>query len=417
MRSINFFALLILTVSTAVSQDGSQDAGEAAALKARVEAAVKDLSSDDFDVRQKAQQELGAMGRRAHPHLKRFIDHKDPEVRLRIGDLLAPKTASPLRREVEEVPGPQEPKRRLRSRRSPINPGVEIDPFVLFRRGDFFGGGLDPRDPGSLHRFMEKRMQELMGPRGGRSRSAQPGQSSVRSTVQLSSPELGQVRFERSGDGIKLSITPPDGERKDYSAPNIETFAKENPEVYSRLKGTGIFQNSGLTRSWSFRTQGGFGGGGLRPWRSSPQAAPLDRGGRDSDAAPTKPVPLRRKGRFPSESPKDTPQKKPRLGATVREAPSAAPNGSPTLLVEKVEKGGVADGLGLKRGDVILRVNTRKVQGLAQLQDAVRSAPKNAMWSIWVRRNGAVRILAGTGDRAGVKRGGTPVPLKKSRDL
>lgn len=60
-----------------------------AQLSEEVEAALARLGSEDFDEREAAQAELGALGRKAAPILRAALGHEDDEVRSRVQDLLA----------------------------------------------------------------------------------------------------------------------------------------------------------------------------------------------------------------------------------------------------------------------------------------------------------------------------------------
>ena len=413
MRYSLAIAILLSVALNAVGQDTPRSGNTSSDFERQVESAVKDLTSGDFERREKAQAKLKSFGSKAHPYLAKHRDHSDPEARLRIRNLLdSPRKVAPLKRE----DGTKVPRARRRSRSDVPQSGV--DPFEIFRRYGA-GGGIDlknfkemERSMEERHRHLEETLREMLeGPsQGFRFPTADSNSNHVRSSISLTTPELGHVQMVREGDKIQLTITSPNGDKKTFNAPNVETFKSQHPAVYDELKGTGIFQQRGFARSWSFS----FGGGQPRLPRSSPirprrgVTSPIERDSETGkDAAPTQPIPLKRSGER-RLAPEATPRAKPKLGATVRE--HSLKNGV-DLLVERVTRGSLADSLGMRPGDVIMRVNGRSVRSMSELQKSVSAAEPKTMWNIWVRRDGAVRILVNKGPS------NRPAPSKPKKRL
>lgn len=354
-----------------------------------IESWVQDLGSANFDDREIATQKLLDLGTRALPFLEKAIKgSKDSEVRWNAKRLMreiresgrpvpkAPRSSqgggSPdgrmedLMRQMERQ---QEEMRRMMDEHFRwLREGQDSDPWDLFTEPDSGHSlGID-----ELHERLRE-LEEKLGPQGGG--ELRSGQSfSLRQ-----GPEGIRLEIQETVDGKE--------EKKVYEAKSIEEFREKYPEIAQRY---GVGGNSiggfrfhfGQTPRWrSIRPEGN--------WRS-----PL-----------TPQVP---------ELPWELPPSTERLGVEVDIVePSLAafldlPEGV-GLLVRRIEKGSLAEKMGVREKDVLLGINEKEIRRRDTILSTLRGLEPGAEISLQISRFGEGRVtLKGKKEKAP-----EPKPLEK----
>jgi len=189
------------------------------------------------------------------------------------------------------------------------------------------------------------------------------------------------MRVEQGPDGaVKVTVTETvngSAETKEYTAESWEDFREKYPEVADR-----------------FRLESGGGGFSLRfgPGPSSPFGL-LAPGGRsrlrleplwkDLNLAPWNPTP----GLAPSDENGE------RLGIFVAPPPPGLVEylgfeEGVGLIVEQVEAGSLAEKMGLRRDDLLLRIEGRDVRGAETVREALESVPAGETIEVEIARRG-----------------------------
>ena len=315
---------------------------------------IRDLGSDSYQTRLKAEGALRKLGKGALPALKKAAENEsDSEVQWRARRLVRQieKGANeglverPKRDTTEpEVTGQDESQASPRTRiwRLPqgFPDGVREQFESLFEHfeRDF---GLDiPRA-----RFFEddffKDLQEQM----------KSGRGTSQGTVLQIGPD-GSVHVEISERNEKGEV-----ERKAYDAPDMQSFQQQYPDV---LKKNGLYL--GLNE-WP-RTLRGFGGQAwpgfrLEPgWKLEPNWQPYGQllpGAQDDMLAPA-PAPVGK-----------------RLGIVVHPIPAELREHldleqDSGLMVESVQEGSLAESLGLQRGDIVVEIESTAIGSAMDVQ-------------------------------------------------
>ena len=346
----------------------------AQAPQQRAEDAVKQLGSDTFRERQQAESALRQLGKDALPELRKAAEEsKDAEVQWRARRLirqieegaeagLAPRDAGAVPQPAEDRDGPL-----LRRGTRPSFPGVPEDMQrrfdELFRslEQDF---GMDiPRArffDDSFFKDLQQQMDDVQqqlrnAPFGeGRSMSMQMGPDGVRVEV--------KTKNDKGEEETKV-----------YEAPDLQTFREKHPGV---LDGAG-FGGGGFTFTLPNGGFRGFAQGmpqlrGLAPRILAPDAGQL---------APTDVPPPEHK----------------RLGVTVRNEVSQdllehlGLEGA--LCIDAVQPGTLAESLGLRAGDLLVRIAGKAIANTADVQDALGSVAAGAEVEVVVYRKGAETAL------------------------
>ncbi|HZN38314.1 MAG TPA: PDZ domain-containing protein [Planctomycetota bacterium] len=318
-----------------------------------VEHWIRDLGSDSFQTRLKAEGALRKLGKEALPALKKAADDADSEVQWRARRLLRqiekgtnqglverPKKegTEPEVTEQDESQGTPQ----TRFWRVPQGfPDVREQFESLFERfeRDF---GLDiPRA-----RFFEddffKDLQEQM----------KAGRGTSQGTVLQIGPG-GSVHVEISERNEKGEV-----EKKVYDAPDMQSFQQQYPDV---LKKSGLYL--GLNE-WP-RSLRGFGGQAwpgfkLQPgWKLEPGWQPYGQllpDAQDDLLAPATPAPVGK-----------------RLGIVVHPVPAELREHldlepDTGLMVESVQEGSLAESLGLQRGDIVVQIESTPIGSSMDVQ-------------------------------------------------
>ena len=318
---------------------------------------VKELGSENYKARLEAEQHLRAMGKDALPALKSAAEQgTDPEVQWRARRLI---------RQIER--GDQQPGLGRHAERSP----GEVQPR---------SGNLDPTDPvqgrfDQLFRQLERDFgvdiprQRFFG--DGFFRDLQSQMDDLRARMDQGLQGVpGQqqgMSMQMGPDGVKVQIKTRnekgEEETKSYEAPDLESFQKKYPGV---LEGNGIagpllfhrlFDDGNQlftmpqVRSFAWPPT-------ARARRVQPDDVPND------FAEPPPPAPV-------------APPESMRLGIRIR--PEIAPElrehlglgESEGLMVEEVQEGTLAETLGLKAGDIVVKIGDHAIGSAQDVQDAL----------------------------------------------
>ena len=314
---------------------------------------IRDLGSDSYQTRLKAEGALRKLGKEALPALKKAAEDADSEVQWRARRLVRQiekgvnqgLVERPKRDTTEpEVTGQDESRASPRTRVFRVPQGFpdmreQFESLFEHFERDF---GLDiPRA-----RFFEddffKDLQEQM----------KSGRGTSQGTVLQIGPD-GSVHVEISEKNEKGEV-----ERKVYDAPDMQSFQQQYPDV---LKKNGLYL--GLNE-WP-RTLRGFGGQAwpgfrLEPgWKLEPNWQPYGQllpGAQDDLLAPAAPAPVgKRLGIVVHPIP-----------AELREHLDLGPDSG--LMVESVQEGSLAESLGLQRGDIVVEIESTAIGSAMDVQ-------------------------------------------------
>lgn len=345
---------------------------DAAAQQGRVGDAVRQLGSETFRERQQAEKALRQMGADALPELRKAADEsKDPEVQWRARRLIrqieegADEGLAPRDAGAAQEPEDRDSRVLRRSSRRAF-PGVPED--VQRRFDELFQGleqdfGMDvPRArffDDSFFKDLQQQMDDMQQqmqqtPFGeGRSMSMQMGPDGVRVEV--------KTKNEKGEEETKV-----------YEAPDLQTFRDKYP---------GVLDGGGMGGGFTFTLPNG-GFRGFAP--SLPQLRGL---------APRAIAPDAAQG-MPLDAP---PPAHKRLGVTVRSEVSRdllehlGLEGA--LCVDQVQSGTLAEALGLRSGDLVVRIAGKPIANTADVQDALGSVEAGADVEVVVYRKGLETTL------------------------
>ena len=343
-----------------------------------IEGWVQDLGSSNFDEREIATQRLLDLGPRAVPLLEKAVkSSKDSEVRWNAKRLLRE-----IRESQRRSPSPPRPERggpermddlirQMESQQRELRRMIEEHFRPFHRESDPFAPFDDPFQGFDFGDF-ERRIREL---------EERIGTGGVR---------MGTTFSFRSGpDGVRLEVTEVvDGkeETRVFEAEDMEAFRKKYPEIAEKY---GVSEEGGM--GFRFRI------GGEQPrfresWR---EAFPRFR----SSRSPREPS-------LPSE----------RLGVEIDAVePSLAaflelPVGV-GLLVRRVEKGSLAERMGVQVRDVLISINGREIRGSESILRTLRETSAGEEVKLEVSRAGSGRLtLKGVKPKVEEK---VPQPLEK----
>ena len=358
MIDVRAFVVLALALSVNLPAQESEPAPTPQAPPAiaetktkGVEHWIRDLGSDSFQTRLKAEGALRKLGKEALPALKKAADDEsDSEVQWRVrrlvrqiekganqGLLERPKKDATEPEVTEQDQGQVTPRTRFWRQGLPDSVRDQFESLFEHFERDF---GLDvPRA-----RFFEddffKDLQEQM----------KTGRGTSQGTVLQIGPD-GKVHVEITERNEKG-----EEERKVYDAPDMQSFQLQYPDV---LKKNGLYLGF---NEWP-RTLRGFNGQGwqgfqLEPGQGLRPFGQLWQGGQDDLFTPATPAPA--------------PVGK-RLGIVVHQIPAelrehldlAADTG---LMVESVQEGSLAESLGLQRGDIVVQIESTPIGSSMDVQ-------------------------------------------------
>ena len=361
MIDVRAFVVLALALSVNLPAQESEPAPTPQAPPAvaetktkGVEHWIRDLGSDSFQTRLKAEGALRKLGKEALPALKKAADDEsDSEVQWRVrrlvrqiekganqGLLERPKKDATEPEVTEQDQGQVTPRTRFWRQGLPDSVRDQFESLFEHFERDF---GLDvPRA-----RFFEddffKDLQEQM----------KAGRGTSQGTVLQIGPD-GKVHVEISERNEKG-----EEERKVYDAPDMQSFQQQYPDV---LKKDGFYLGF---NGWP-RTLRGFNGPGWQGFQFEPGQGlrpfgQLWQGGQDDLFTPATPAPA--------------PVGK-RLGIVVHQIPAelrehldlAADTG---LMVESVQEGSLAESLGLQRGDIVVQIESTAIGSSMDVQKAL----------------------------------------------
>ena len=358
MIDVRAFVVLALALSVNLPAQESEPAPTPQAPPAiaetktkGVEHWIRDLGSDSFQTRLKAEGALRNLGKEALPALKKAADDEsDSEVQWRVrrlvrqiekganqGLLERPKKDATEPEVTEQDQGQVTPRTRFWRQGLPDSVRDQFESLFEHFERDF---GLDvPRA-----RFFEddffKDLQEQM----------KAGRGTSQGTVLQIGPD-GKVHVEITERNEKG-----EEERKVYDAPDMQSFQLQYPDV---LKKNGLYLGF---NEWP-RTLRGFNGQGWQGFQFEPGQGlrpfgQLWQGGQDDLFTPATPAPA--------------PVGK-RLGIVVHQIPAelrehldlAADTG---LMVESVQEGSLAESLGLQRGDIVVQIESTPIGSSMDVQ-------------------------------------------------
>jgi hypothetical protein len=319
-----------------------------------VEHWIRDLGSDSYQTRLKAEGALRKLGKEALPGLKKAAENEaDSEVQWRARRLVRqiekganqglverPKTDT-TEPEVTEQ-GESRARPRTRFFRMPQGfPDMREQFESLFERFERDFGVDIPRA-----RFFEddffKDLQEQM----------KAGRGTSQGTVLQIGPD-GSVHVEISERNEKGEV-----ERKVYDAPDMQSFQQQYPDV---LKKNGLYLGLNewprTLRAFGGKTWPGFK---LEPgWKLDQRWQPYGQllpGTQDDLFAPAAPAPVGK-----------------RLGIVVHPIPPELREhlelqADTGLMVESVQEGSLAEGLGLQRGDIVVQIESTAIGSSMDVQ-------------------------------------------------
>lgn len=446
---VKLAALLIFGLAGLVAaQEPPTPKPAAPVIKAeQVEALIAKLADRDYAVREQADAELRRLGEAALPAIRKHLKDEDPETRMRLraimDDLEAKeRPAAPVEDEVEPL--------------RPIRPGQVIDPRPRPRRDDFESDEDFRRAMNGWKDQREDRARTEARVFAGNPGSTQsfvigPGGSSFMSSKQI---YRGGERLTLTQDdrGVTFVVEPRDGAKTTASAPDLESFKKEHAELYERYKDTGLFENN----SFSFevlRPDSPLGDLSARELKTHERLkrlleltledpfAELETQLRDlNERQEARDRSLRerldrlfgelgqddifgdidrfRRSRVPVR-PRDEGE---RLGVVVGAPPAAVAAdldreklGAEGVYVSAVEPNGLAAGMGIKEGDVLLRIGTTPINAVADLVTAFKAIGPGERVSIGLLRG--KESLSVSGLKPGTRKVDEPVkelePLRK----
>ncbi|MEQ8763884.1 MAG: PDZ domain-containing protein [Planctomycetota bacterium] len=357
LGSLTFLGNATPTRSLGLIQDEQADVSQE-----RISRLIGRLGNQEFRERERAMKELEAIGEPAKQDLERAAQSKDPEVRWRARQLLS------------KIEGPRGTAPEGRSSRDRLRP---VDPDE-----DARGRGLQPkrRDLDGFDQQIEQLMRELEDDmrRFGSSRDLSHWLDRERET-RSGLDELeqlfgrgasGQRRMTIHNNGTRLSVSvgedgkveaelEENGETSTLEADSLEQFQEEHGALLERL---GV-------RSLDF----GSGGFGLRSFSRGPG---FDFG-----------LPFEPFERFG-----------PRLGVRVGPVDEALRSHlglTSGMLVDSVDRGSVADRLGLERLDIILRFNGAEIEDVTDLRAAFVAVESGGSIEVEIIRRGQAQELQG----------------------
>ncbi|MCU0727637.1 MAG: PDZ domain-containing protein [Planctomycetes bacterium] len=348
------FLLIAGAVVYGTTRLGLSDDGEKALRpEPDVKALIDRLGETDFAVRKKAEEEILALGSEARDALEEAMkSHPDAHVRFEAERLLN-RLAEPAP-EGRLAPAPEDEAMRgfgaeVRDMLRRLSEHGLLRVEDLDRWSKMFSGGLQPGDPFG--------------------------------TRSLSRTEDGKtVRFDQGADGrVKVEIVR-DGKSEVFEAGSVEELKEKFPEVYAEVEpllGSVRIEIGGAPFDDWFRGLRPFGSQrGFRapPWSGEPPAGIVPRTG-----AP---------GGF-------------RLGVWVGEMTEALRHHlklglNEGVLVEEVVPGSIAARMGLRRLDVIVRVNGRTVGAAEDIRAVLGGVEEGSTVKAEVIRQGAPLELMST---------------------
>ena len=410
MRIITAFMLVIVASASSAQEpikrlekiESPVEAADEAVTRERVDELVEGLGSRTFKAREEASAALKKLGRGALPHLERHRDHADAETRVRVRTLIA-ELSRPVEEKTLDLPEDEELFEGLDPRRPR---GLELEPRGfrdIWRDLDriFEERGMNSRlgRPGDLferHRSLMDRMERDFDglSRGGMTLRLGPGGGASFSSSSSLTFDGARLTWSTTSEGVRLDVHR-DGAEDSFSAPDLESFIAQHPEIYEQYKDSGIFERTtfsfdvpGLgtdpTSQPRFRARGGFIDelerlfGGLS--------------GRDPFIEPTP--------RF-QPMPQVAPDA-PRLGVIVSGLTSEEAAGLAVTDVDargvkitQVLPGSAAASMGLAVGDILLSFNGAPLNMVTDLVEGVQRAGAGGSVHMKLVREGVLLSMEG----------------------
>lgn len=348
---------------------------QAAATGPQIDAWIRDLGNDSFRTRQQAEIALRKQGQAAVKALQQAVkDSDDHEVQWRARRLL---------RQIENGDSAGAAGGDLRKKDDPsqTGPGQPQDRAGLRGPGRFRMPGMMPDDLRSQFEQMFERMEQDLGVDIPRMRFFQDDffrdlQQQVQAmpgTRQGMSMQIGpdgkvKVEVERRNEQGEV-------DREVYEAPDLETLRREHPDLLGPAAPGGGMQ-------WFFGDRRG--GNGF--W-NMPPLVPVPHGDR---LAPRLQQRFRNEATAPAND-------GPRLGIYVRpEIPLELRQyleltDGQGLMVEAVQPDSLAQQLGLREGDIVLRVGEQAIGTADDVQRALAQQPAGGEVTVKFLRKGAER--------------------------
>lgn len=284
-------------------------------VEPRVKILIDQLGDDNFQVRQKATDELRKFGPSALPALRQATKSRDPEVSTRAESL------------VKELEGAD---------RQPVQPPAEDDdPFADF--------------PG---------MQGIIiGPRGMRQQVQVRGAGQIRHVTLRENNRT--VTLRENPEGIRITVTEPDAtgrlQTREFKARNAEQLKKESPEGFTWYERLNNVAQIGVMR---FRPRPGHLGP-MRDPRGIEKMLRDQRMNLPDVFAPDVIQPAA--GKFGIRVQESDPALVAQLGGGV--------------VVSDVQPGSRADKLGLRSFDLIQKINDRKIDSVDAAEGLLVAKP------------------------------------------
>ena len=302
---------------------------------AKIDALIQQLGSEDYAAREKATEELRAIGKAAEEALRKAAESPDAEVQARARSLL---------REIEKPKEAEKP-------RDPVAP----------RRGQRFNFG-----PGFNFQGVGGSLS-VQSVNGDSTYQVTPGDGSTPFTLHRS-----------AGGSVKLEYTDEKGEKKTAESESMEKFLKDHKGLAEKfgISEQGIhygglraaFGQNGAQRAFQFQPGFRF-------------QIPLPHGGDKDDDDP-------------NAWPFGEPGRADRAAGAALERPSDTirshleiPDGQ-GLVVTRVARGSDAEAAGLLPHDILLEIDGRKVRSAADVRDFLGKTS-----SLTVLRKGRKRTL------------------------
>lgn len=355
-----------------------------------IEESLRQLGSDRFRERVKAERSLRAMGEVALPGLREVAaDDSDAEAQWRARRLIRqiesgePEGLDRRRRGADRDGVPDSEAKAPSDRRFRALPADIQDRFEqlledLERDLDspgarFFHDGAD-RDPWQQMREMQQRMQERL-------RHGKP--SIVLPSLPLPEMSIGQSKTIRiDTDGVRVEVVEQDDEGKEhkkvYEAPDLETFQEKYPGVIEQHRVTPPVRIG--PKLWQ-----GPGGLGRTPADDRPRGL-TDRRSRGD------------LGQVGGVLPLVPPPPHERLGVIVRsEIPAAVLDYlsiDSGLMVEQVQPDTLASRLDLHVDDIVVRIADRPIGATTDVRAALRAIEPGDEVRVTVLRRGRELVLS-----------------------
>lgn len=375
----------------------ARTAPDAAALKAL----VGKLGAESYRERLDAEKQLREVGKDALPALREALEHgADAETDWRArrlirqieradGTGLRARGEDAPRQQPEDGQAPQAGSRRgqrlerrmqdgdIEQRFDDLFRNLERDFGMDIPRHRFFGDGFF-RDLQSQMDAMQLELERAMQ-RGGPTTGQRPGLGFGQGMGRGMTMQVGP-------DGVRVEVTERNekGEevRKVYEAPDMETFREQHP---------GVLDAQGMGGIQFFMNRPGRGGGlrVLPPGRLDPGQTGLD-----------------------DEQGLVAPPEDRRLGVTVRNEISPEVRAfleleeGRGLLVDQVQKGTLAEALGLRPGDIVLSIGATAIGSTGDVQKALSTIESGKPVAVKVNRRGKELELSAPKPAA-------PVPAEK----